>query len=73
MEEKYISAIDKIVRLCAQDSEFDNVLRKKLGIPTSFTSISLDDDRINQIYEYCMEKVLRKRPKISIRTFQYHQ
>lgn len=63
MEEKYISAIDKIVRLCAQDSEFDNVLRKKLGIPTSFTSISLDDDRINQIYEYCIEKVLRKQAK----------
>lgn len=60
MEEKFISAIDKIVRLCAQDSEFDNELRKRLGIPTPLTSISLDDDRINQIYEYCMEKVVRK-------------
>ena len=60
MEEKFISAIDKIVRLCAQDPEFDNELRKRLGIPTPLTSISLDDDRINQIYEYCMEKVVRK-------------
>lgn len=60
MEEKYISTIDKIVRLCAQDPEFDNELRKRLGATASLTSISLDDDRINQIYEYCMEKVVRK-------------
>ena len=56
MEEKYISAINKIVRLCEQNSEFDRELRKRLGVPASFSSISLDEEPINR----SMERDVRK-------------
>ena len=51
MEKYYISAIEKIVRLCEQDSEFDRELRKRLGVSASFSSISLDEEPINRSME----------------------
>ena len=56
MEEKYISAIEKIVRLCEQDSEFDRELRKRLGGAASFSSTSLDEEPANR----SMERNVRK-------------
>ena len=56
MEEKYISAIEKIVRLCEQDSEFDRELRKRLGGAASFSSTSLDEEPSSR----SMERNVRK-------------
>lgn len=60
MEENKKAAIDKIYQLTKQDGEFNDVLRKKLGTTSSANSAIVDDDRLNQIYEYCIEKIIRK-------------
>lgn len=59
-------AIEKIYLLTKQDVEFNEELRKKLGIASSASSALIDDERLNQIYEYCIEKIIRKQ---SLRTF----
>ena len=60
MDEKLKSTLDKIIRLTQQNAEFDKSLRDALHLsyPTDIGVIS--DERINQIYEYCIEKILRK-------------
>ena len=60
MEENKKTAIEKIYQLTKQDAEFNDELRKKLGITSSASSALIDDDRLNQIYEYCIEDILRK-------------
>lgn len=59
MDEKVISTLDKIVKLAQQNEEFDIELRKRLNV-ASATSVVSDDERINQIYEYCIEKIIRQ-------------
>lgn len=54
-----MSTIDKITRLTQQNAEFDMELRKRLNV-ASANSVLLDDERINQIYEYCIEKIIRQ-------------
>ena len=60
MDENKVKAIDKIYRLTLQDAEFSEELRKKLGIVSSANAVIVDDERISQIYEYCIEKIIRK-------------
>lgn len=60
MEENKKAAIEKILLLTKQDAEFNDELRKKLGITSSANSTLIDDERLNQIYEYCIEKIIRK-------------
>lgn len=60
MEENKKAAIEKIYQLTKQDAEFNEELRKKLGITSVANSALIDDDRLNQIYEYCIEKIIRK-------------
>lgn len=60
MEENKKVAIEKIYQLTKQDAEFNEELRKKLGITSVANSAVIDDERLNQIYEYCIEKILRK-------------
>lgn len=60
MDGKLISTLDKISRLCSQNAEFDKELRKRFGITSSANALTVDDERIDQIYEYCIEKVVRK-------------
>ena len=60
MEDNKKAAIEKIYLLAKQDVEFNEELRKKLGITSSASSAFIDDDRLNQIYEYCIEKIIRK-------------
>lgn len=60
MEESKKSAIEKIYLLTKQDAEFNKELRKKLGITSSANSVIVDEERLNQIYEYCIEDILRK-------------
>lgn len=60
MEENKKAAIEKIYQLTKQDAEFNEELRKKLGITSVANSVIIDDERLSQIYEYCIEKILRK-------------
>lgn len=60
MEENKKAAIEKIYQLTKQDTEFNDELRKKLGITSSASSALIDDERLNQIYEYCIEKIIRR-------------
>lgn len=58
MEAKLNETIDKIVKLSTQNAEFGKELRKRLG-ETNSTS-ALGDERLDQIYEYCIEKIVRR-------------
>lgn len=58
MEENKKAAIEKIYQLTKQDAEFNEKLRKKLGIASSASSALIDDERLSQIYEYCIEKII---------------
>ena len=60
MDEKIKSTLNKIFQLTQQNTEFDTELRKKLVLFPSANSVIIDDERLNQIYEYCIEKVARK-------------
>jgi hypothetical protein len=60
MEENKKATIEKIYQLTKQDVEFNEELRKKLGIISSANSSVIDDERLSQIYEYCIEKIIRK-------------
>ena len=62
MDEKIRSTLDKIFQLTQQNAEFDAELRKRLSVAPANSSI-LDDERIEQIYEYCIEKIIRKQAK----------
>ena len=54
-----MSTIDKITRLTQQNAEFDMELRKRLNVASANSVLSVDE-RINQIYEYCIEDVIKK-------------
>lgn len=58
MEENKKAAIEKIYQLTRQDAEFNEELRKKLGITSVANSTIIEDERFNQIYEYCIEKII---------------
>ena len=60
MDEKLKPTLDKIVQLTKQNPEFEKELRKALEIRPSANSASIDDERISQIYEYCIEKIIRR-------------
>lgn len=60
MDEKLKATINKVVQLSRQNSEFDNELRKALGIGSSANNCFIDNERFNHIYEYCIEEVIRK-------------
>ena len=60
MDEKLKPTLNKIVQLTKQNPEFEKELRKALEIRPSANSASIDDERINQIYEYCIEKIIRR-------------
>lgn len=62
MDEIIRSTLDKIFQLTQQNAEFDAELRKRLSVAPANSSI-LDDERIEQIYEYCIEKIIRKQAK----------
>lgn len=59
MTDKLNITIEKIASLCRQNPEFDSELRRRLGINKSGLA-ALDDNRLSDIYEYCIEKIIRK-------------
>ena len=54
-----MSTIDKIARLTQQNTEFDMELLKRMNV-ASANSVLSDDERINDIYEYCIEDIIKK-------------
>lgn len=60
MDEKLKSTLDKVIRLTQQNAEFGEGLRKGLNVNSAIPLSSLTDDRLNQIFEYCIEDVIRK-------------
>lgn len=50
MDEKLKSTIDKIVRLCSQEPEFANELRKRLGIDSS--TVSETNSKLKNVEKY---------------------
>ena len=60
MDDNKILTINKICKLAVQDKEFDSELRKRLEIVSSASSCITGDERIDQIYEYCIEKIIRQ-------------
>lgn len=60
MDKKLKNTIDKIVQLSRENIEFGAELRRRLGKDSSAESLSLDGERIEQIYEYCIEEVVKR-------------
>lgn len=52
MDEKMTSTLDKILRFCNQNAEFDKELRKRLGMASSANALPLGDERIRKIEKY---------------------
>jgi hypothetical protein len=71
MDEKLKSTIDKVVKLANQNAEFGTDLRKKLGI-SSACVVNTTDERIDNIYEYCIEKVVRRQAEGFYADFPLH-
>ena len=69
MEENKKATIEKIYQLTKQDAEFNDELRKKLGITSSASSALIDDERLNQIYEYCIEKIISEQAENFYKNF----
>lgn len=60
MDEKKKSALDRILLLTQQDAEFNNELRKRLGMDSAAISHITDTEKIEHIYELCVEEILRQ-------------
>lgn len=60
MDDKLKSTLQKIKALADQNPEFANEMRKMFGNTSPAVSVSNSDSRINEIYEYCIEKVIRQ-------------
>lgn len=63
MDDKIKSTIEKVVKLASQNPEFGAELRKRLGIASLASVVSVDDRKLDEIYEYCIEKVVKKQAK----------
>lgn len=59
MDKKLKNTIDKIVQLSRENIEFGAELRKRLGVSAPKKILSLDGGHIEQIYEYCIEEVVK--------------
>ncbi len=60
MDEKIKTTIHKIQLLAQQNTEFCQEMQKLFGKTVSAFVQSNYDERITQIYEYCIEKIIRK-------------
>ena len=60
MEDNKIAAINKICKLAQQDTDFNKVLRERLEMTRSGNFGITGEERLDQIYEYCIEKIIRQ-------------
>lgn len=63
MDEKLKTTLDKIVQLTRQNPEFDKELRKALEIKPSASSNPIEYKQIEQIFEYCIKRVIEEQAK----------
>lgn len=55
--------IEKIYRLTLQDAEFNTALRKRLEIESSANVVLDNDERLDEIYELCIKKIMYNQAK----------
>lgn len=62
MDKRLIDTIEKIKTLSSQNAEFDAAMRELFGKTDSASSVFSEspDGRISEIYEYCIEKVIKE-------------
>lgn len=60
MEHDLEEALDKIIQLAKQNHEFNRELRKRLQIAPSASSSSISDHKIDSIYEYCIQEIIKQ-------------
>lgn len=65
MEEKFQSALKKILKLASENPEFEEALRKNLGVCTTRVTTSLNNGstKIDHIYEYCIKQILTEQAR----------
>ena len=69
MDEKLKTTIQKIRQLAAQNPEFEREMR---GVFGGKGSIMLNDDkRLEDIYEYCIQKIIRRQAEDFYNNFQF--
>ena len=62
MDKRLIDTIEKIKTLSSQNAEFDAAMRELFGKTDSASSVfsGSPDGRIDEIYEYCIERVIKE-------------
>ena len=62
MDKRLIDTIEKIKTLSSQNAEFDAAMRELFGKTDSASSVFSEspDGRIDEIYEYCIERVIKE-------------
>lgn len=60
MDDKIKTTLDKVVLLTQQNEEFGENLRKALEIEPSASVAFMQNNQIDEIYEYCIEQILKK-------------
>lgn len=62
MDKNLIDAVEKIRKLSAKNAEFDAAMRNLFGKTDSASSVfnANSSNRIDEIYEYCIERVIRE-------------
>ena len=63
MDDNIKSVLHKVVQLTRQNPEFNTELREALDIAPSAIGISIDDGKLEHIYEYCIEQILEHQSK----------
>ena len=63
MDSSKEDAIEKIYRLTLQDAEFNVALRKKLKIESSANAVWDNNERLDEIYELCIKKIIYNQAK----------
>lgn len=60
MDDNIKSVLHKVVLLTRQNPEFNIELRKAIELAPSAMSTSIDNGKLDHIYEYCIEQILKK-------------
>lgn len=72
MEEKYQSALNKILKLAAGNQEFGDELRKRLNVKTNqvVDSNLRESAKLDHIYEYCIKQILQQQASLFYAPFK---
>ncbi len=72
MEEKFQSALKKILKLASDNQEFGDELRKGLNINSNrpVDSFSKESAKLDHIYEYCIMQILQQQARLFYAPFK---